>query len=70
MIRYNLDREWHFKPGNTSNDWWVEIKSTVVDLPHDFSIIQKRDPNTPAGPTNGYFPGGVGVYRKSVFIPE
>lgn len=42
----------------------------VVDLPHDFSIIQNRDPDSLSGASNGFFPGGLGHYEKSIFIPE
>ena len=41
-----------------------------IDLPHDFSIIQKRSANSPAGWGNGYFQGGIGDYGKKIFIPE
>ena len=47
--------------------WWNGWNSpgwTTVNLPHDFSIGQQRDPATLAGPGNGYFPGGVGAYEK------
>lgn len=61
MIRQDMNRQWTFKS--------YHLPSGVVDLPHDFSIIQKRDPNTPAGHGNGYFPGGVGDYQKNLFAP-
>ena len=62
MIRQDINREWLFKLSQKPYG--------TVDLPHDFSIIQKRDPNTPAGGGNGYFPGGVGEYQKSLFAPQ
>ena len=41
----------------------------LVDLPHDFSIGQKRDPASPAGAANGFFPGGVAAYEYALFVP-
>jgi beta-galactosidase len=69
MNRQNLDRQWRFMPANSSNTWWLVPESTMVDLPHDFSIAQKREPHSPGGPSNGYFPGGVAVYEKTLFVP-
>jgi len=70
MKRHNFDRQWFFSFGFTSSLSAKPAESIVVDLPHDFSIIQKRDPNAPSGPANGYFPGGMATYEKSIFIPE
>jgi len=64
-----LDRQWLFSFGTISSPFEKRAESIVVDLPHDFSIIQKRDPNAPSGPANGYFPGGMATYEKTVFIP-
>lgn len=60
MLRQDFNRQWEFK---------ADFSSGIVDLPHDFSIIQKRDPNTPAGRGNGFFPGGVAEYQKLLYIP-
>jgi beta-galactosidase len=61
MLRQDFNRKWTFKFAN--------LPSEKVDLPHDFSIIQERGPNTKAGRDNGYFPGGVGEYQKNLFVP-
>jgi len=61
MKRELIDRNWRFK--------FKDSEFTDVDLPHDYSIIQKRDPNSTAGYLGGFFPGGVAVYEKSLFIP-
>lgn len=37
-----------------------------VDLPHDFSIHQERRADAPSGADGGYFPGGYGVYEKTL----
>ena len=69
MKRQNLDREWKFKLTSTSPTQHIPSEYTVVDLPHDFSIIQKRDPHTLAGASNGFFPGGIGIYEKTIYAP-
>lgn len=37
----------------------------LLDLPHDYSIEQDFDPNSPAGANGGYLNGGTGWYRKT-----
>jgi len=70
MIKLSLDRQWQFKPAVTANDWWRQSEAVLVDLPHDFSISQPRNPHTKAGASNGFFPGGLGTYEKTLHIPE
>ncbi|MEM1582502.1 MAG: glycoside hydrolase family 2 TIM barrel-domain containing protein [Candidatus Bathyarchaeia archaeon] len=70
MEKHNLDRQWLFSLGATPSPFARRAEGIIVDLPHDFSIIQKRDPNAPGGPSVGYFPGGVATYEKTIFIPE
>jgi beta-galactosidase len=70
MIRQNLDRQWNFHAASSSsNSWWITPKTSVVDLPHDYSITLERDPDSPGGASNGFFPGGSVVYEKKLFIP-
>lgn len=49
---------------------FVKEKSKIVDLPHDYMIEQKRDPNSLTRRDGGYFPGGLGWYSKKFFVPE
>lgn len=37
----------------------------TVDLPHDWSIEGRPDANNPSGAGGGFFPAGVGWYRKT-----
>jgi beta-galactosidase len=37
----------------------------VVDLPHDWSIESKPDKDNLSGAGGGFFPGGIGWYRKT-----
>ncbi len=70
MEPMTIDRGWRFRwtangqTRNQSNEW------RSVDLPHDFSIIQARDPQAAGGAANGFFPGGVAHYEKAIEIPE
>ena len=41
----------------------------TVDLPHDWSIEGKIDPKTPMGGSGGYFPAGIGWYRRTFTAP-
>jgi len=40
-----------------------------LDLPHDWSIEGTLDSNNPMGNDGGYFPAGVGCYRKRFTLP-
>ena len=40
-----------------------------LDLPHDWSIEGIVDAKNPMGNDGGYFPAGVGCYRKMFTIP-
>lgn len=70
MIKQNLDREWRFSPSTKELKAYFKSEDVIVDLPHDFSIIQKRDPETLSGASNAFFPGGVAVYEKKLFVPS
>ena len=59
--KQNFDRKW---------DFHFKGKTTEVDLPHDFSIIQGITPNAPSAASTGFFPGGVADYKKTFFVPE
>jgi beta-galactosidase len=70
MIKQNMDRQWHFMNAGTSHNRWLKSEGTIVDLPHDFSISQEREPDSLSGASNGFFPGGTAVYEKTLFIPK
>ncbi|MDA3929836.1 MAG: hypothetical protein PF541_12870 [Prolixibacteraceae bacterium] len=67
-----FDNNWKFFLGDTSaasanvfndDDW------RSLDLPHDWSIEGKIDPKNPTGGSGGYFPAGIGWYRKTFKAP-
>ena len=41
-----------------------------VDLPHDAMIGERRNPNSPGGSANAYFPGGLYIYEKRFSLPK
>lgn len=70
--RIMLDADWSFflgdepqasQPEFDDNDW------RSVDLPHDWSIEGTIDKDAPSGRDGGYFPSGVGWYRRT-FTPD
>ncbi|MEM2945948.1 MAG: glycoside hydrolase family 2 TIM barrel-domain containing protein [Thermoproteota archaeon] len=70
MEKHSLDRQWLFTFYTPPFSFKKRAEAIIVDLPHDFSIIQERDPDAPSGPANGYFPGGMATYEKTIFIPR
>jgi beta-galactosidase len=68
-----FDYKWKFYQGDTASaksrnfndmDW------RNVDLPHDWSIEGKISPKNPMGGAGGYFPAGIGWYRKTFKVPN
>lgn len=71
--RINIDFDWKFmledsdasmQPAFDDSSW------RKVDLPHDWSIEGKPHPDNPAQAGGGFFPGGLGWYRKQLQVPE
>lgn len=42
----------------------------TLDLPHDWSIEATPDPACPTRASGGFFPGGLGWYRKTLDLPK
>ena len=70
--RTGIDRGWRFalgdfphamRPDFDDSDW------RTLDVPHDPSIEATPSADNPAGAAGGFFPGGVGWYRKRIDIP-
>ena len=47
-----------------------EGKTITVDLPHDWDIYCAPTKEAPMGNDGGYYPGGVGEYRKTFATPD
>ena len=70
MKRHNFDRQWRFQVSRGSSGGEGRTSgNAIVDLPHDYSITLERDPNSPGGAGNGFFPGGCIEYEKDLFVP-
>ena len=66
------DAGWKFLLGDPSGAEAPSFADTswrAVDLPHDWSIESKPDKDNPSGTGGGFFPGGIGWYRKTFHAP-
>jgi beta-galactosidase len=68
-----FDSDWKFFLGDTtiaaSKDFDDENWRSV-NLPHDWSIEGEINPENPTGGAGGYFPAGIGWYRKTFKAPD
>ena len=71
--RFSMDPGWRFtrgdpqgaeRPGFDDHQW------RRLDLPHDWSIEGTPEKDAPAGGRGGYFPTGIGWYRKAFRMPR
>lgn len=69
-MKRTLDDNWTFYHGGENPFWGVNGNGISVNLPHDYSIMQKRKANSLTGASNAFFKGGLGCYKKVLFIPE
>lgn len=46
------------------NSGWI-CNGAAVIVPHDAMLHQKRDPKSPTGSAQSFFPGSVYVYEKN-----
>ncbi len=68
----NFNEGWKFFKGEVADGHAVNINDVdwqSVTLPHDWSIFNDFDPDSPAGGDGGYLSGGVGWYRKTFTLP-
>jgi beta-galactosidase len=68
-----FDYDWKFFLGDVSeaksNDF-NDQNWRKLDLPHDWSIEGKIHPKNATGGGGGYFPSGIGWYRKIFLVPD
>ena len=70
--RLSMDPGWHFTLGDPQGAEAAKFDDRQwrkVDLPHDWSIENAPDQNAPAGGRGGFFPTGIGWYRKAFRVP-
>ncbi|UUF12473.1 MULTISPECIES: sugar-binding domain-containing protein [Flavobacterium] len=68
-----FDYDWKFFLGDApeakTNDF-NDQSWRKLDLPHDWSIEGKIHPKNTTGGGGGYFPSGIGWYRKTFLVPD
>ncbi|MDR3693214.1 sugar-binding domain-containing protein [Mucilaginibacter sp.] len=67
-----FDFNWKFFLGDTAAGRLKDFNDKnwrSIDLPHDWSIEGKISPENPTGGEGGYFPAGIGWYRKTFKFP-
>jgi beta-galactosidase len=68
-----FDDDWRFTKDSITNaeqPKFDDSKWRVLDLPHDWSIEGAVNPKNPTEGAGGYFPAGIGWYRKTFEIPK
>lgn len=71
-IRTCIDFDWQFAQGDfpaATGAGFDDKAWRTVDVPHDWSIEATPHPDNPAKAGGGFFPGGIGWYRKRIDIP-
>ncbi|SFC91924.1 beta-galactosidase [Zunongwangia mangrovi] len=71
--KHLFDDGWKFFLGDTSNAVSTNFNDEnwrSVSLPHDWSIESAPDISEPSKGDGGYYPNGVGWYRKTFSAPE
>lgn len=70
--REKFDFDWRFVKADPSAAQAVDFDDSSwrrLDLPHDWSIEETPNKDMPRGNVSGYFPGGIGWYRKHFVMP-
>jgi beta-galactosidase len=68
-----MDDGWRFSLGDVKGAEGREFADggwRKLNVPHDWSIEMAVDQNAPAGGAGGYFPGGIGWYRRHFVLPK
>src|SRR5690242_2923139 len=63
-----FDYGWKFRLGDNaaaSSEIFNDASWRTLDIPHDWSIEGTVDSKNPTSGAGGYFPAGVGWYRKT-----
>ncbi|WP_437921439.1 sugar-binding domain-containing protein [Sphingobacterium sp. LRF_L2] len=68
-----FDDNWRFTLGDVTNASQTSFDDhswRKLDLPHDWSIEGNVNPKNPSGNDGGYFPTGIGWYRKNLYVDK
>ena len=71
--RNSFDLNWKFQLVDVTDADKINFDDSnwrVLDLPHDWSIEGEISEDAPAGGNCGYYPTGIGWYRKSFEVSE
>jgi beta-galactosidase len=66
-VTQSFDADWHFTRGDPADAQAAGFDDAHwrrLDVPHDWSIEGPIDENNPSGKSGGFFPAGVGWYRR------
>ncbi len=69
---FSLDANWRFFLGEAEGAYatgFADKGWRTLDVPHDWSIELTVNQQEPAGGGGGYFPTGIGWYRKAFTMP-
>lgn len=69
----NFDKNWHFYLGDTIHAETPNFDDSqwrILDVPHDWSIEGENLKDHPGEGDVGYFPTGIGWYRKTFQLPN
>ncbi|MCV9387358.1 glycoside hydrolase family 2 TIM barrel-domain containing protein [Reichenbachiella ulvae] len=72
-VTTNFDSNWQFSLGDTPNASKADFNDDswrTLDVPHDWSIELENDKEAPGGGNVGFFPTGIGWYRKTFDVPK
>ena len=68
-----IDLNWKFTMGDplgAAEPQFDDSGWRYLSLPHDWMIEQEVHPENPSGKAGGYYPGGIGWYRKIIDLTE
>lgn len=71
--KQNFDFNWKFALGDFPDAMaasYADSSWRKLDLPHDWSIEGQISQHNPTGNDGGYFPAGIGWYRKTFEAPK
>lgn len=70
--KQSFDTDWKFALGDSPENSSINFDDSSwrkLDLPHDWSIEGKSEKNNPSEGDGGFYPMGVGWYRKTFSVP-
>ncbi|MCD4710350.1 MAG: hypothetical protein K8R52_05845 [Bacteroidales bacterium] len=68
-----IDLNWRFTlgdPSGASQPAYNDTEWRYLSLPHDWMVEQPVGRDNPSGTAGGFYPGGIGWYRKTIDLSE